>query len=216
VCQNVVMAMNLLALVDDAVFDAMVAKEEVVSEDGIGAELVPTLIAWGADGALLGTASLDDRLDSLPQHQTVLLAGVRVMREGWGASVVALLAEAYTSTRSTDDGRSLAERFVSDPSVQECLTLVLVNELGEAALSVLPFKVGLGRTVEWGEEQRRLFEAPDMPNASLLYTALVMTPAAPSKVERTPMMALETLGLLGFGTVVWCGPSGMPPGVGIV
>lgn len=197
---------TLTVLADIALQDAREAREDLTAEEGIGAELLPTLYAWDTNNQLIGTASIKRQNDDIYQQQTAILAGIRIIREGWQATTIALLAEAYTSKKG-DNTLTLAERFATDPDVHECLTLVAVNDEGEALIAVQPFTAGLGRTINWHEDELTPIQATDSPNANLMYATLISAPEQPTKPERTPQTAIEALMRLGYTYVEYQRPS---------
>ena len=132
------------------------AKAHVVKMDGIGTELMPSLIAFeGHD--LIGYATLHVPPVS-PTHFTRLLAeAAGLMVTGWHATGLALVMESYAEAAEPfgEEGGydlSLADRFVTDPLVEEALWCAYSDRLGSMAMGVILYKQTVGRIVDFGEK----------------------------------------------------------------
>jgi len=132
------------------------AKAHIVEVDGIGAELMPSLLAFeGHD--LIGYATLHTPPVS-PAHFVRLLAEVAgLMVTGWHATGLALVMESYAEEAAPfgEEGGydlSLADRFATDPLVKEALWCAYCDRLGSMAMGVMLYHQTVGRIVEFGEK----------------------------------------------------------------
>jgi hypothetical protein len=132
------------------------AKEHAVKVDGIGTELMPSIIAFeGHD--LIGYATLHVPPVS-PNHFIRLLSeAAGMMVTGWHATGIAVVMESYAEALEPfgEEGGydiSLADRFATDPLVQEALWCAYSDRLGSMGMGVTMYKQTVGRIVEFGEK----------------------------------------------------------------
>lgn len=129
----------------------MLAKENLVEEEGIGEDLPFTLFGW-KDSVLTVVGQLHPPL--MREDQTQRLARVyfcaSMFRMGWGVDAMTFMAEAYCSDKPDEtSGHPLDSLFASgNKNVSECITFTHVDE-NEMSLVLVPYKIGLGRKVEW-------------------------------------------------------------------
>jgi hypothetical protein len=133
------------------------AKETLVSEDGIGSDIAPCIIAFDQNEQCLGWAQMaESATDQLDQYQRLtMVAGM--MRAGWHAHGIALVVEGYMVTGDLeDDDKSLASLFASgDKSVDECISIIYGDASGSMLARSLPYRQELGRKVNWLTETTR-------------------------------------------------------------
>lgn len=128
------------------------AKETLVSEEGIGSDVAPCVIAFDQDDQCIGwaqmTESVSDRLD---QYQRLaLVAGM--MRAGWHANAIVFAIEGYLliGNSETDEEVSLAKQFADgNKNVHECISIVYGNDSGSIMAMSIPYKQEIGRKVTW-------------------------------------------------------------------
>lgn len=141
------------------------AKSTLVHLDGIGSELLPSIVAWD------GTTSIGYAMTTNPYMKTEHLnkamgevAGL--MLEGWGATGLALVTEGYAREAMEEDESdctNLAERFPHDRSVREALWVAYVGMDGDTCTGVMCFTQEVGRVVTYddpmiSDEDTRTFE----------------------------------------------------------
>lgn len=175
------------------------AKTALVSADGIGAELAPTLIGLRDDEAI-------GRI--VFHHQESFLAELglcgTLMRTGWGIDALVLMTESYGILDDEEESEDLnthdlSRRFAAgDQAVVECLTLLGLGEGDDCGFMMLPYRVGLGRVVRFDTAHRYDF-VEDGDSARVLSDAMQMGSAS-LEVESPDDRDEETLGwLLRFG-----------------
>jgi hypothetical protein len=126
------------------------AKEFLVSEEGIGSDVAPCVIAFDQNSECLGWAQMiESASDRLDQYQRLaLVAGM--MRSGWHADGVALVVEGYMMIGDSEGEESLAKLFAAgDQNVHECISIVYGNSSGEMRATSIPYKQELGRKITW-------------------------------------------------------------------
>ena len=131
------------------------AKETLVSEEGIGSDVAPCVIAFDENAQCLGWAQMvEEAADRLDQYQRLaVVAGM--MRAGWHAHGVAFVVEGYLLVGDSpeDDSTSLAKSFASgNENVFECISIVYGDATGAIRAVSLPYKQELGRKVTWLKE----------------------------------------------------------------
>lgn len=149
------------------VSSCMVAKDVLVEQEGIGEDLPFTLFGW-VDSSLVIVAQLDKGLmKSDPDERLKRVAFCSgLFRMGWGVDSITFMAEAYCSTDpEKTEGEPLDLLFANGHDyVSECLTFTHVD--GETpSLVLLPYRIGLGRKVEW-ESPIRQKEAKGLRDAA--------------------------------------------------
>lgn len=159
------------------------AKTEAVSEFGIGEELTFTVFGW-LDSRLLVVAQLHPshmKADPDLRLKKVYFCA-SLMRKAWGVDEITFAAEGYWSNDADSSrGRSLAEMFAAaDQSVGECLTFLHVSK-DESSLVVVPYRLVIGRKVEWGEAHKHDSNSGfrDSAYANALSEALEVEPEGP-------------------------------------
>jgi hypothetical protein len=172
-------------------------KEDSVASMGIGTDVLPAVFAFDRAGRVVSYAILVDVEDG-GSVGTALLEGAAVMRRGWGCHAVALVQESYTGPHPEEgDDRTLAERFPTDRSVEECFTCLCVTVDGDAAYVVQPYRTSVPRRVEWLEAKVGVGRAADYERAELAHR--IMTRMV---VDIDPSAGAETLAELGFVSVL--------------
>lgn len=127
------------------------AKKQIVSEFGIGEELAMNILGWKGD-RLVCVAQMDTSWPSSEEERISRTGDAyMIMRRGWLCDSFTILAEGYLSReREKTQDMDLIEAFVDGiPNVNECLTINYVDE-EHVELCGIPFKVNVGRKVEWG------------------------------------------------------------------
>ena len=127
------------------------AKTQIVQEHGIGEELAMNILGW-RDGSLVCVAQMDTAWPS-SEDERIQRTGdaYMIMRRGWLCDAFTLLAEGYVS-RSPDTTKNipLPDAFLDKKmGVTECLTVNYIDS-EHVELCAIPFRVTLGRKVEWG------------------------------------------------------------------
>lgn len=125
----------------------MEGKQILVTEEGIGSELLPSIFAFDAWGQPLGYGIHVDTAGTGTFE--ALMNATAVMRRAWGCETVVYLVEGYTAPGGSSDQRTLQERFPTDKDVHECLTAQSVCSDGSVAHAVQPYTLGAGRIVHW-------------------------------------------------------------------
>lgn len=129
----------------------MLAKENLVEDEGIGEDVPFTLFGW-QDSRLIVVAQLHHSL--MKEDHTQRLARVyfcaSMFRMGWAVNALTFMAEAYCSDNPEETaGYPLDNLFASgNKSVSECITLTHA-EGRDVSLVLVPYKIGLGRKVDW-------------------------------------------------------------------
>ncbi len=130
---------------------SIVAKEMAVSELGVGEDLTFSLFGWlGQDMKVISTLSKEVMAEEPEKRLEKTALAATVMRKGWKCDSITFVAEAFCSLdQKATMGRDLRAMFAKPNSpVYECLTVTHV-ERGSVMLVTQPYKVGLGRKVEW-------------------------------------------------------------------
>ena len=150
------------------------AKSTLVSLDGIGAELLPALVAW-SDGEPIGYAIVQNPYLPQRQLQRTLSFASALMVTGWHAEGVAIVMEGYAKPAhlftETYDREGLAAQYPTDRSVFEALWAAYADSNGSACMGVMCFKQHVGRLVTYedpefsSEDQLETFlEDGSLPN----------------------------------------------------
>lgn len=135
------------------VSSCMVAKDGLVESEGIGEDLPFTVFGWRND-FLIVVAQLDSGLMKLEPNDRLQRVSFccNIFRMGWGVDAITFMAEAFCSTEpEKTKGYALDVLYAEqEQAVKECLTFTHID--GESAsLVMVPYKLKLGRKVEWGE-----------------------------------------------------------------
>jgi hypothetical protein len=133
-------------------------KTRLVFNGGIGSELNPQVVAFDDQGNVLGVAEMKIGVETHFEQFENLVYVASLMRSGWHASSIALCMEGYMALGLTEKRSSvpLSELFAAnDQNVMECLTVVWHSENDESAVYSLPFRIGLGRSVEFLDHEGR-------------------------------------------------------------
>lgn len=124
----------------------MLAKQQLVSEWGIGEELPMTFTAW-----------VDDRIVATCLIPRTLLHGVRfikssetvsLLRKAWGATAISLAHDGFHSDHPLS-GELSAEFATGNPKVQQSLIVLHAQQEGVGFKS-MPYRYELGRKVVYG------------------------------------------------------------------
>lgn len=127
------------------------AKSQLVKEHGIGEELAINILGWrGSD--LVCVAQMDNSWPSDDEEKTLRTGDAYlIMRRGWLCDSFTVMAEGYVS-RAPENTKyePLEEAFINrKKGVNECLTVNYVDA-EHMELCAVPFRVSVGRRVEWG------------------------------------------------------------------
>lgn len=192
--------MRLTRLAEEALDSARTAKQDLVADQGIGSDLSPALFSWD-DHNPTGWAILADPAPHTNGELIQLIAATSAIAQGWKATTIALTKEGYSAPRDAnpDDHRSLAERFATDPTVNECINICVVDKHGNACFLVQPYKLALGRKVEWLEHDIVDITIDETPIAAMLHKALneagtLRYSGHPSLLPRFVLDALKSMG----------------------
>jgi hypothetical protein len=127
------------------------AKAQIVKEHGIGEELAINILGW-KDSALVCVAQMDTSWPS-DESERVMRTGdaYMIMRRGWACDAFTILAEGFVSKdRERTRDLDLVDAYLdSSKGVNECLTVNYVDA-ENLELCAIPFKVSVGRKVNWG------------------------------------------------------------------
>lgn len=130
---------------------SMIAKEVAVAELGVGEDLTFSLFGWvGQDMRVIATLSQELMAEDPEKRFERVAVAATVLRKGWRCDALSFVAEAYCSTDATiTAGKDLRAMFAKKNSpVFECLAVTHVDADG-VMLITQPYRVGLGRKVEW-------------------------------------------------------------------
>lgn len=133
------------------VSSCILAKENLIEEEGIGEDLPFTLFGWRGSSLAI-VAQLHSSL--MKEEQTERLSRLyfcaSMFRMGWAVDAMTFMAEAYCSDNPDETfGSQLDVLFASgNMNVSECITFTHVDE-NQISLVLAPYKIGLGRKVEW-------------------------------------------------------------------
>lgn len=179
----------------DALQQTKEAKEDVTKTGGIGTDLQPALFAWADHGTGMAVLALGGNTPLQELHR-ITAATTTLAR--MGAHTIAVAKEGYAAERGTEhDPRPLAERFATDPTVHECITVCTVDANGDASFAIQPYSVGFGRVVQWHDNPDMVtLRADDLPATAILHGALT-NDHDPITVQQ----ALATLDDLGFAAL---------------
>lgn len=129
----------------------MLAKETLVKQEGVGEDLPFTLFGW-IGSSLAIVAQLDQSLMKYEPDDRLQRVSfcASLFRMGWGVDSITFMAEAYCSTDpSKTESKPLDMLFANGHEyVRECLTFTHIDS-DDPYLVLLPYKIGLGRAVEW-------------------------------------------------------------------
>lgn len=202
------------------------AKASLVTTDGIGSDLLPTLAAYSDPNTIIGYAILHD-LPPVPQmtyRRLTQAAGMMVT--GWHATGLALIMESYVEANdnpfASDTDTSLAQRFPTDPTVDEALWAAYTDHHHNDAMGITTYHQHVGRKVTFDDpilanpDQLGEFDSPgELPN--LLRQALTLDPEpypAGSPISTCHSIIAEHIHRLGYsvfidGNSYWAVPT--PP-----
>lgn len=127
-------ALDKMAL---AVESAKVAKSMVVQTEGINEEININLLAWRDDELIAVAQLMSEFMEDRDDRFERIIHAACVFRQGWGATSITMIAEAYCSSNpSATRGRDMAEVFASPDAdyVRECLSFTHIED--ETALFV--------------------------------------------------------------------------------
>ena len=135
------------------VSSCVAAKESLVMTEGIGEDLPFTIFGW-RNGFLIIVAQLEPDLMRLEPNERLQRVSFccNLFRMGWGVDAITFMAEAFCSTEpDKTKGKPLDLLYAENNYyVKECLTFTHIED-GGASLVLVPYKVALGRKVEWDE-----------------------------------------------------------------
>lgn len=193
--------MRTLRLAHQAAHHAREAKEELLRRQGIGTDLPPALCAWRNDQTI-GYAMLTT-LDNPHAELATIVEAVDAITTGWHADTIALVKEGYSTLHDDPhDTRTLQQRFPTDPTVHECLTISTVTH-DHAVYAVLPYTATVGRRIDWHPHDIHTVPTGHDHTTSLVHATLTRH-HHPSELT-DPTRATERLSRLGF-TSIWLPP----------
>jgi hypothetical protein len=127
------------------------AKSHIVKEFGVGEELAMNVLGWRGD-KLVCVAQMDTSWPSSEEERVHRTGDAyMIMRRGWLCDSFTIMAEGFMS-RDRDQTKELdlVDAYVEgSKGVNECLTINYIDS-EHIELCAVPFKVALGRNVEWG------------------------------------------------------------------
>ena len=180
---------------------ACTAKLWLVQEKGIGEDMPSTLVGWESHKINV-LVQADERLRAKPleeRHRRLRRVALCIMK-GWAPEEMTLISEGYCNVGTEDDDRPLAEAFVDNPDVKECLTFVHVTPRLKPLVIAVPYSCGLGRVTTFDMPSRAYtadFEEQWQPLADALGFPPPFTPD-PAKV----VAEIDALGWA-IGEDVW-------------
>jgi len=139
------------------------AKTQLVKADGIGSELLPTVIGWEGNN-VIGYAILHEPPATTNHLYRTIAQAAGLMVTGWHATGLAISTEGYCAPANpfpdadSDTATHLAERYPTDPTINEALWVAYADRLGNAAMGVLTFQQHVGRTVTYDDP---VYTSPD-------------------------------------------------------
>lgn len=194
---------------------ATLAKEVLIKDEGIGAELFPTAYAFDDSGRTIGWATLTRKkpIDAPTDHPSMDMFGkirfaIGIMRQIWAATDVVVVFEGYVGAAEEPGLRreSLARAFAGgDQSVNECLIVFHCAHPQASSIDLLPYRLELGRKVEWLYDLR-IQDSGAIPNHQVNLLAEMMNRSVhPDKFNmRDAMIAASAINLdrAGFDTCI--------------
>ena len=137
-----------------ALMSSVEAKEQSVTEFGIGEDIAMNLFCWqGPRLAVMLQARPDVQISSHVERFDAFTNVACIARRGWGITAFTLVSEGWVSLDpSQTAGKVLAEAYLEqDSPVKECLTVTHIEDRS-VTFVVRPYKYGVPRTVEWEDE----------------------------------------------------------------
>lgn len=142
-----------------ALTSAQMAKSLAVSEEGVGEDLSTHFLGWN-DSALRLICQMTARVHQMPKDEKFNRSAqaCAILKKHWWIDSLTMIAEGYCSLDATKTkDMELSSGFL-DPSlpIMECITVSHVtlwedNESSPVSMVASPYRVGIGRTVEWTE-----------------------------------------------------------------
>lgn len=184
-----------------AIQSAKVAKETTILEDGIGEDLAFNLMVWRGRALTaicqLAAALRDD--DPATRLSRTVEAAI-LCRTGFEATDFTFIAEGYcvTDPSQIDPSRTLAEQFVTNRAVRECLSITHLDG-NEARVISMPYTYDVGRKVIFDDP----FESPERHTNNRFLTRLLDVlgsdvPPAPIDNETWCDITAQQISELGF------------------
>lgn len=140
-----------------ALESAGLAKFALVKEEGIGAQVPFSVIAW-KDGAVIKVLRARPEIDNgTPEERGFALAQAGAhLRRAYGIDSFTVISEGYSAAPEDmddlDDSTSLASQFVSNKAIQEVMVAVQADPRdSETLIAMCPFTYEVPRKVVWGE-----------------------------------------------------------------
>lgn len=164
------------------------AKSTLVRLDGIGTELLPTIVAYEGNTPI-GYAMLHTPPASPAALFRTIGHAAGLMVAGWHATALAICLESYAETATPFDpppeGTSLATRYATDPTIEEALWVATATRLGNTSMGITIYHQTVGRIVNYDTpilstpDQNEDFHTPGtIPN--LLHEHLAHTESKPA------------------------------------
>ena len=132
-----------------AIESAKVAKRITTAEDGIGEDLTFNLLAWRNDDLTAICQLSSSLMGERPDARLSRTVEVAILcRTGFEANALTFVAEGYCATHpdQIDPTQTLAEQFVTNRAVRECLTITHLDG-NEARIVSVPYSYDVGRKV---------------------------------------------------------------------
>lgn len=138
-----------------ALASARVAKQFIVTRDGIGEDLPLTLVGWYGDTpSIVLQAHGDTNTDGGVRLKHTATAA-QILRDSWGVDGYTAVTEGYTADEDFEpEDKTLAWWFANrSPHVHECLTFAHMDvEYGPVFLTAI-YRYDVGRKVLWGKTE---------------------------------------------------------------
>lgn len=184
-----------------AIESTKVAKITTILEDGIGEDLAFNLLVWRGRAltAVCQLASAMKDEDPATRLSRTVEAAI-LCRTGFEATDFTFVAEGYcvTDPSQIDPTRTLAEQFVTNTAVRECLSITHLNG-NEARIISLPYSYAIGRKVIFDDP----FESPERHTNNRFLTRMLDilasdVPPPPIDNETWCDLVAEQISELGF------------------
>jgi hypothetical protein len=196
--------MTTLRLANHAIAHAKEAKEELLRREGIGTDLPPSICAWAGNRPIGYAMLTNPTTDEL----ATLINAIDTITTGWHADTIALVKEGYSTLDDTPDPRPLHQRFPTDHTVHECLTVTTVTH-HTTLYAVLPYTIRLRHTIDWHPHDTYPTTPGHDPYTSRIHAAITRRRHHPAERAATPHHTTERLSRLGF-TSIWLPPELRP------
>lgn len=137
-----------------ALATAVETKTDGVRQYGIGEDINQVLYGWRNDLLVVVTQMTDAMQRKSPEHRFLAVSEASaLMRQGWGADEITMVAEGYVSDEPVaTEGKNFAKEFAQgNAKIKEAITVTHV--LGdEVSFVTKSYKYAVPKTVVWDEE----------------------------------------------------------------